>query len=307
MIFTSITCDTAYEEGWMAATKTRAKTKAKKTSKKQSAPVATTEAPESPLISNARLKQIYATMLKCRMFEEKSRIALDKQHSAENFKAAIGHEAALVGVALELTKGDAIFSPQIEFVSKLVQGAAIKAVLGDAIKTPTPNFDASLQLTLQAARDFKKKKSKKIALAYADDHSAKIDGWQQAMKTAGELRLPMIFVHQSDLFRNSVATATNNQNAGLPTITVDGNDAVAVYRVAQESMHRARSRSGPVLIECLTYRWHHNSLPTDAAFWETKDPILRMKLFLQAKGLFSDEWAAQLQQDFQRELTAAEL
>ena len=43
---------------------------------------------------------------------------------------------------------------------------------------------------------------------------------------------------------------------GFPGITVDGNDIVAVWRVTQESIHRARSGAGPTLIECRTWRWH---------------------------------------------------
>jgi len=35
------------------------------------------------------------------------------------------------------------------------------------------------------------------------------------------------------------------QAYGLPGITVDGNDVVAVYRVAQEAIHRARIGDGP--------------------------------------------------------------
>ena len=39
---------------------------------------------------------------------------------------------------------------------------------------------------------------------------------------------------------------------GFPSILVDGNDVVAVWRAAQESIHRARNGAGPTLIECQT-------------------------------------------------------
>ena len=37
---------------------------------------------------------------------------------------------------------------------------------------------------------------------------------------------------------------------GYPGIIVDGQDVVAVWRVAQESIHRARNGAGPTLIDC---------------------------------------------------------
>ena len=37
---------------------------------------------------------------------------------------------------------------------------------------------------------------------------------------------------------------------GFPGIIVDGSDVVAVWRVAQESIHRARNGAGPTLIDC---------------------------------------------------------
>ena len=41
---------------------------------------------------------------------------------------------------------------------------------------------------------------------------------------------------------------------GLEPIVVDGNDAEAVYEVAQRTLERARNGEGPSLVEALTYR-----------------------------------------------------
>ena len=45
----------------------------------------------------------------------------------------------------------------------------------------------------------------------------------------------------------------------MPGVTVDGTDVLAVYEVAAQAVQRARSRGGPTLVECKTYRWRsHN-------------------------------------------------
>jgi len=52
---------------------------------------------------------------------------------------------------------------------------------------------------------------------------------------------------------------------GIPGMTVDGNDVLAVYEAVDEAMKRARQGEGPSLIECKTYRWygHHAGAGAD--------------------------------------------
>ena len=96
-------------------------------------------------------------------------------------------------------------------------------------------------------------------------------------------------------------------------ITVDGNDVVAVYRVAQEAIARARRGQGPTLIECKTYRWYgHSEIdpakyrdPEEVERWKAKDPIANMEKYLTGKGLFSAEWKQEIVDGFNKELDAA--
>ena len=67
-------------------------------------------------------------------------------------------------------------------------------------------------------------------------------------------------------------------------IPVDAGDAVALYRVAQESLGRTRGGDGPVLIECLELqmRGKNGSLPVD--------PLVQMKKFLLGRKLCTAAW-----------------
>ena len=86
---------------------------------------------------------------------------------------------------------------------------------------------------------------------------------------------------------------------GLPGIRVDGNDVLALLRGGEGRRRaRARGRTGPTFLECLTYRLggHSSSRRPDALPRRArsqglggKDPLLRHRAWLVARGEWSDE------------------
>jgi pyruvate dehydrogenase E1 component alpha subunit len=103
------------------------------------------------------------------------------------------------------------------------------------------------------------------------------------------------------------------QAYGIPGISVDGNDVVAVYAAAREAIDRARKGKGPTLLECKTYRWYgHSEIdpakyrdPAEVAYWKSKDPIAAMELRLESAGLWTEEWKKGLEAEFNREIDEA--
>jgi 2-oxoisovalerate dehydrogenase E1 component alpha subunit len=96
---------------------------------------------------------------------------------------------------------------------------------------------------------------------------------------------------------------------GMPGIRVDGNDFLAVYAVTQWAAERARKRSGPTLIELVTYRAAAHSTSDDPAryrprdewkSWPLGDPIERLREHLIALG----EWSAERHAALEKELEA---
>jgi len=102
------------------------------------------------------------------------------------------------------------------------------------------------------------------------------------------------------------ASATLAQKAhayGIPGIQVDGNDVFAVWAAATEGLERARSGGGPTLIEAVTYRIGDHTTADDAtryrseeevASWQARDPIARLRRYLDARGLWDDAREAEL-------------
>ncbi len=87
--------------------------------------------------------------------------------------------------------------------------------------------------------------------------------------------------------------------AGIPSIQVDGMDPLAVYAATKDARERAINGEGPTLIETLTYRYGPHTMAGDDPTryrtsetdneWEKKDPLVRFRKFLEAKGIWNEE------------------
>jgi 2-oxoisovalerate dehydrogenase E1 component alpha subunit len=103
--------------------------------------------------------------------------------------------------------------------------------------------------------------------------------------------------------------AARGPGYGMAGIRVDGNDFLAVHAVTQWAAQRARTGSGPTLIELVTYRAAAHSTSDDPAryrakddqeHWPLGDPILRLKQHLIKIG----EWSEQRHLTLSAELEA---
>ena len=75
---------------------------------------------------------------------------------------------------------------------------------------------------------------------------------------------------------------------GIKGLTIDGNDVVGVYTTVSKLSDEVREGSGPILLECETYRWKGHSRMDAERYrtreeveeWKTKCPIKRFKKYL---------------------------
>ncbi len=97
----------------------------------------------------------------------------------------------------------------------------------------------------------------------------------------------------------------------MHVIRVDGNDILAVYRATQEARRIAVEHNKPVLIEAMTYRLAAHSSSDDPSgyrsrkeeeAWREKDPILRMRRWMDDQGWWDDEEEKALQESLRREV-----
>jgi TPP-dependent pyruvate/acetoin dehydrogenase alpha subunit len=86
---------------------------------------------------------------------------------------------------------------------------------------------------------------------------------------------------------------------GVPGIPVDDGDAVALYRVAQESMGRTRGGDGPVLIECVPCRVESKGAAGSV------DPVEEMAKFLLDRKVCTKAWLKSAGEGLRRRIAAA--
>ena len=100
--------------------------------------------------------------------------------------------------------------------------------------------------------------------------------------------------------------------AGINVLQVDGNDVMAVYKAVKDAIDN--SRNGPTLIECVTYRMSMHTTsddPTryrsddDVDAWKKKDPIARVRIYLNNKKLWNDALESKMQEEQKKKIDDA--
>ncbi|MFJ8819573.1 pyruvate dehydrogenase (acetyl-transferring) E1 component subunit alpha [Amycolatopsis thermoflava] len=165
-------------------------------------------------------------------------------------------------------------------------------------------------------------------LAYFGDGASSEGDFHESLNLAGVMRAPVVFLLQNNGW--AISTPRSRQTAaehfadraagyGIPGVRVDGNDLFAVYSATRAAVERARAGDGPTLIELETYRMGAHNTADDPtryrgedtpADWSDKDPIVRVRRYLTAKGLWDDgrqeSLAAELTQEIDRAIDAAD-
>ena len=122
------------------------------------------------------------------------------------------------------------------------------------------------------------------------------------------LSVPAIFIIQNNQFAISTpremqtAAKTIAQKgiaAGIPSVLVDGMDPFAVYAVTKDASERAINGEGPTLNRNSCYRYGPHTMAGDDPTsyrtsetdneWEKKDPLIRFRTYLEAKGIWNEE------------------
>lgn len=247
------------------------------------------------LISNEKLQQLYSTMVKCRRMAERLR-ALAMQNSLPWTGDPTGNEAVLVGAGIDLRPEDTCCGSGSGLLTALMQGTPAQEIFSASGSICNDDLGQGnrLHAVLGSALTDKTIMSGNIAVVFWSGEDGSEAAWNEAQQVAGAHTLPILFVCQRSLRVQAASlkpdskaargktqgTGLDNQPHGFPVIPVDGEDVVAVYRVASESMTRARQGRGPTLIQCRRYT--------------TGDPLQSMEQYLTRKGLFSETWKVDL-------------
>ena len=280
---------------------------------------------ENPLVPNAKLRQMYVAMAEARVLEEHVAGLQRRVKGAKGRRrldSICGQEACRVSTAIDLGPGDLVSDSQAGVVMDLLAGAKISSLLRRVAELHSgkkakglkldggsgrllPRIDDAgerLRMAMGAALSFKTLGRANVVVAYVRHGEVGKGVWRKVLELAGRLGLPVIFVvlpavkgERRDGMKN---VSAKTARWGVPGIPVDAGDAVALYRVAQESLGRTRAGDGPVLIECVAYRTPGSGV--DAA----GDPLKQMKEFLLGRKVCTKAWLESAGEGLRRRIAA---
>jgi len=156
-------------------------------------------------------------------------------------------------------------------------------------------------------------KKDEVAFGFVGDGGTSEGDFHEALNFAGVWKVPVIFVVQNNQYAISVPVkmqtaslnmAIKSKAYGIKGVKVDGNDIFAMLAAFRYAHEYARKEGQAVLIEAVTYRKGAHTTSDDPSKyrWDIKDPLRRMKLFLEKKKLWSDTEEERITEEYKKEI-----
>ena len=145
-----------------------------------------------------------------------------------------------------------------------------------------------------------------VAVCFFGDGATGEGEFHESLNIASLWKLPLIFVCENNQYgagnavesvRRVTDISLHAPAYGMPGVTVDGNDVLAVREAARTAVERARRGDGPTLLHCQTFRSLFHAMrdvpPPETrsadlvAQWSSpdRDPIARLESHLIASGI----------------------
>ncbi|RRA49712.1 hypothetical protein [Acidipila sp. EB88] len=129
--------------------------------------------------------------------------------------------------------------------------------------------------------------------------------WAHAAHYAAVHALPLLFITDAATTQRTQAANPAQPAPLYPTIPVDREDALAIYRVAFECSTRARSASGPSHLQCVAVAGLPAAAMPHGAKAQPEQTLARLEQMLRKRGAFAKAWHRALERRLIREITEA--
>ena len=263
----------------------------------------------------ANLVTLYRWMVLMRAYDAKA-IALQRTGQLGTFASLLGKEAIEAGVGSAMTQDDVFLMTYRENGVQLMRGVTLKEMFlywggderGSDYAGPRRDFPICITIAAHAthavgvAYAMKLRREPRVAVCAIGDGATSKGDFYEGLNAAGAWKLPVVFVVTDNQWAISVprtkqsAARTLAQKAiaaGIEGVQVDGNDVIAVRHAMDQALAKARSGSGPTLVEAITYRLSDHTTADDASRYRSPDelaeawkrePMLRLRTYLTGLG-----------------------
>jgi pyruvate dehydrogenase E1 component alpha subunit len=286
-------------------------------------------------LSDEQLRTFHREMVVVRRFDTEA-INLQRQGQLALWAPSLGQEGAQIGSVMAARPQDHIFPAYREHVVAKVRGLdplkLMEYYRGVTHGGWDPEETGNLHLytlviaahTLHAAgyamgmaidgRSGTGDPEKDAAtMVYFGDGATSEGDVSESMIWAASYQAPLVMFLQNNHWAISAPVVTQSRTPlylraagfGLPSVQVDGNDALASYAVTRAALEAARSGAGPHFVEAMTYRMGAHTSSDDptkyrtdeeTASWGERDPIQRFDAYLRSRGE-SDAFFADVEQE----------
>ncbi|KAG1656009.1 putative pyruvate dehydrogenase E1 component subunit alpha, mitochondrial [Nymphon striatum] len=216
-----------------------------------------------------------------------------------------GQEACAVGMEAAIKKDDAVITAYRAHGWAYIRGIPIDKVLseltgresgvqkgkGGSMHMYSHNFfggngivGAQVPLGAGIALSYKYQQTDRICLSLYGDGAANQGQIFEAYNMAKLWDLPCIFICENNGFGmgtsvDRAAASTDYYTRGdfIPGIWVDGMDVIAVREATKFAAEYCRAGNGPLLMECVTYRYHGHSMSDPGTSYRTRDEIQEVR------------------------------
>ena len=258
-------------------------------------------------------------MIQIRCAEEKIAEAVTAKKVVCPCHLVIGQEAVPTALAPHIRKGDKVFGAHRSHAHYLSLGGDLYKLFAEVqgkedgcshgmggsmhlIDTErqlfgtVPIVGATIPIATGAGLASKMSGKGELAVSFFGDGSAEEGVLHESLNLAAIKKLPVIYVCENNLFSSHLHISLRQPADSIarfadahciPSISLDGNDVVALHEAMNTATQMCRQGNGPVFIEAVTYRWRGHVGPRedtdvgvqrkdDLNLWRKRDPIGRL-------------------------------
>lgn len=280
-------------------------------------------------LTNDSLLHWYEQMWTIRFFEENAINSYRQGLFTGSTHPCICQEAICVGGAAALQSTDQVFATYRGHGHAIAKGLDVKSLMAELLCKETgcsggrggsmhlcdvekdfwgTNAIVAAHIPIAAGMALanKLRKNGRVTVVYFGDGATCEGAFFETLNMATLWQVPLVLVCENNGYAISVPThmaipianiAQRAEGFGLPGVTVDGNDPIAVHEAMSAAVERARDGGGPTLVECKTVRWERHSAISAGKYeneeaalaWKKADPIPRFAKVLNERGVTDEQ------------------